>query len=59
MLHTVSVDEVDTVVPTASAPAEDEIEQTLKDTQIGISTLHMTSAPTAPVLDDMPCIISG
>ncbi|XP_016841839.1 ectopic P granules protein 5 homolog isoform X2 [Nasonia vitripennis] len=56
--QTVSVDEVDTIVPTASAPAEEEIEQTLEDTRINISSMQiMASAPTAPVLNDMPCII--
>lgn len=59
----ISVDEVDTVVPPihiASAPAEDELEQTLEDTRINISTIQlMTSMPTAPVLDDMPHIIPG
>lgn len=60
MQHTVSVDEVDTVVPTASAPAENELEQSLEDTRINISTMQLlASTPTAPVLDDMPRIIPG
>lgn len=49
---------VDTVLPEASAPAAEDLNVSVEETQINIPYMPEL-APTAPVLDDVPCTIPG
>jgi hypothetical protein len=55
MSECTSLDEPDTVGIVASAPPEEDLESSIEDTCLRISNVQlMESAPSAPVLDEIP-----
>lgn len=49
---------VDTVIPQASAPTVEDLDESVEETQVNVPFIPEL-APSAPVLDDVPYTIPG